>query len=109
MKPLPKTSDENLPDPNGALSATVPPSAIMKANEEVSKIQEQKPAGFICFFMTFSRERKHAWYLKTILWQIFRVTAMPICSASYDPTTPYKYRTYWRYRSRNMSNNDCIS
>ena len=42
LKPLPKTSDDNLPDPNGALSATVPPLAIMKANEEVSKIQEQQ-------------------------------------------------------------------
>ena len=42
LKPLPKASDEKLPDPNGAMSATVPPSAIMKANEEVSKIHEQQ-------------------------------------------------------------------
>ena len=38
LKSLPKTSDEKLPDPNGALSETVPLLAIMKANEEVSKI-----------------------------------------------------------------------
>ena len=34
-----KTLDEKLPDPNGALSETVPPSAIMMANEEVENLQ----------------------------------------------------------------------
>ena len=42
LKSQPKTSDDKLPDPNGALSKTVPPLAIMKANEEISKIREQQ-------------------------------------------------------------------
>ena len=44
FKPVPKTaSDEllkQLPDPNGTLSKTVPPSAIRMANDEVSKAVE---------------------------------------------------------------------
>ena len=46
FKPVPKTaSDEllkQLPDPNGTLSKTVPPSAIRMANDEVSKAVEGK-------------------------------------------------------------------
>ena len=41
FKPISKASDtlfEELPDQNGALSKTVLPSAIMMANNEVSKI-----------------------------------------------------------------------
>ena len=46
FKPVPKTSDEllkGLPDPNGTLSKTVPPSAIKLANDEVSKAVEGVP------------------------------------------------------------------
>ena len=34
LKPLPKISDEKLPDIKGALSGTVPPLAITKANKK---------------------------------------------------------------------------
>ena len=46
FKPVLKTSDEllkELPDPNGTLSKTVPPSAIKLANDEVSKAVEGVP------------------------------------------------------------------
>ena len=46
FKPVLKTLDEllkELPDPNGTLSKTVPPSAIKLANDEVSKAVEGVP------------------------------------------------------------------
>jgi len=46
FKPVPKTALDDLlkqlPDPNGTLKKTVPPSAIKMANDEVSKVVERK-------------------------------------------------------------------